>query len=240
MSRTGIGLKSEMRRANQRSTSLRRGGSERASLITKLISWFDGYVELYTVDPLRIEKALRNYEGTDLDQIWKSVKNDVDSIVDLPEKSEQIEKYSRRASRSRILSMFIGLGTMVVLVAYLYFQTQLKILGGNNLEIIIPAVMIGILYAFFMLSILSTRSLNKAMRSFYDEHSGELAKQKSHMHEATQQLIDRLSREIYSHGFEPSRFKFQLLHSNYKNIAVIGKNGAKFVSIIKPRAQVQK
>jgi hypothetical protein len=228
-----------MKRSSGRSISLR-GGTQRASLIARLISWFDSYVELYTIDPVRIERALKNYEGTDLDQIWKSVKNDVDHIVDLPAKSRDIEKYSKRASRSRVLSMLIGVGTFAALIIYLYFQSQLKFLGGQDLIIIIPAAMIALLYGFFMLTILSTRALNKAMRTFYDQHAGELSKQKLHMREATQQLIDRLSREIYSHGFEPDRFKFQLYHSNYKNIAVIGKSGGKFVSTIKPRSQTQK
>jgi hypothetical protein len=230
---------STMKRSNARSASLR-GGTDRASLLAKLISWFDSYVELYTIDPIRIEKALKNYEGTDLDQIWKSVRSDVDHIVDLPAKSREIEKYSRRASRLRLISMIVGLGTFVVLVGYLYFQSQLKVAGGQDLVIIIPAAMIGLLYGFFMLTMISTRSLNKAMRNFYDQHSGELSKQKSHMREATQQLIDRLSREIYSHGFDPSRFKFQLYHSNYKNIIVLRKNGTKFVSTIKPRGQAQR
>jgi hypothetical protein len=237
-----------MKKDGQRSSSSplggrgggRRGGTERASLIARLITWFDSYVELYTIDPLRIEKALKNYEGTDIDQLWKNVKKDVDQIVDLPAKSETIEKYSKRASRSRIFSMLIGLGTFVVLIVYLYFQSQLRVLGGQNLVIIIPAAMIALLYGLFMFTMFSTRALNKAMRTFYDQHSGELSKQKSHLREATQQLIDRLSREIYSQGFEPNRFKFQLYHSNYKNISVVGKNGTKFVSIIKPRGQVQK
>jgi hypothetical protein len=216
-----------------------RGGSERASLIARLISWFDGYVELYTVDPVRVERALKNYSGTDLDQIWKSVKGDIVQIVDLPGKSHDVEKYTKRASKARILSMIIGVITFAALIIYLFFQPQIKSLGGQDLIIVIPAVMIALLYGFFMLTIFSTRSLNKAMRDFYDKHTGELSKQKTHMRDATQQLIDRLSREIYSHGFEPSRFKFQLYHSNYKNIEVVGRSGGKFVSMIRPRAQAQ-
>ncbi len=218
---------------------MRGRGTERATLIARLVSWFDSYVELYTVDPVKIERALKNYSGTDLDQIWKSVKKDVDQIVDLPAESVEIEKYSKRASRSRGLSLVIGIFTFAALLIYLFFQNQIKTLGGQNLIIIIPAIMIALLYGFFMLTIISTRALNKAMRTFYDEHSGELSKQRAHMRDATQQLIDRLNREIYSHGFEPSQFKFQLFHSNYKNIAVVGRTGEKFVSTIKPRSQTQ-
>lgn len=222
-----------MNRTSRRTSP--RDGTERASLITKLISWFDSYVELYTIDPLRIQKALKGYEGTDLDQIWKSVRGDVSQIVELPEKSKELEKYARRASNSRKYSLIIGAATFVVLIAYLFFQNQLKAVAGADLELLIPGAMLALLYGMLMLSMFSTRSLNKEMRSFYEQHSGELSKQKSHMKDATQQLIDRLSREIYSHDFNPSRFKFNLYHSNYKNIAVVGRSGVKFVSTVKPR-----
>jgi hypothetical protein len=208
-------------------------------LITKLISWFDSYVELYTVDPVRIERALRGYEGTDLDQIWKSVRGDVNQINALPEKSKNLEKYARRASNARKYSLIVGAATFVVLIVYLLFQNQIKAAAGYDVELLIPGVMLALLYGMLMLTMFSTRSLNKEMRAFYGEHSGELTKQKSHLRDATQQLIDRLSREIYSHDYNPGSFKFNLYHSNYRNIAVVGRSGEKFVSTVKPRISSQ-
>lgn len=223
-----------------RSRSSSRGGSERATLIAKLVSWFDSYVELNTVDPIRIQRSLKGYEGTDLDQIWKSVKNDVEQIKGLPSKSHEIEKIARRASRTRQLSMIVGAATFVVLIISVYYQNLFKLIGGKDLGIAIPGIVLTLFYALLMMTLLSTRSLNKAMRGFYDEHSGQLTKQKTHMREATQQLIDRLSREVYTHDFDPNKFKFQLFHSNYKNVTVVGRSGTKFVSTIKARNQPQK
>ena len=96
-----------------------RSKASRASLIAKLVSWFDGYVELYTTDPVKIDRALRNYEGTDIDQIWRSVRKDVDRIVELPEKSSEIEKVTRRASRARIASMIIAGITFLFLFVFI-------------------------------------------------------------------------------------------------------------------------
>jgi hypothetical protein len=225
-------------RTNSRGDSIR-GGTERASLITRLISWLDGYVELNTVDPVRIDRALKGYQGTDLDQIWKSVRGDVNQINALPEKSKDLERYARRASNSRKFSLLIGAATFAVLIGYLLFQNQIKAVAGYDAELAIPGVMLVLLYGMLMLTMMSTRSLNKKMRQFYEEHSGELTKQKSHLRDATQQLIDRLSREIYSHNFNPGRFKFNLYHSNYKNIAVVGRSGGKFISTVKPRISSQ-
>jgi hypothetical protein len=212
-----------------------RGSSERATLMTKLISWFDSYVELYTVDPKRIERSLKGYEGTDLERIWRSIAHDVDQINELAQGSAEVKKSARNAARSRQLSMIIGGVTFVILIAYIFFESQFKALGGQELLLYLPAVMLALLYGLLMVTMLSTRSLNKAMRTFYEKHAGELSKQKGHIREATQQLIDRLSREIYSQNFEPNKFKFQLYHSNYRNVTVVGRNGAKLVSVIKSK-----
>ena len=114
--------------------------TSRASLIAKLVSWFDGYVALYTTDPTRIDRVLRNYGGTDIDQICRSVRKDVDKIVDLPEKSSEIEKVARRASRARIASMIIAGITFLFLFVVLYYQNAIKNSAGSNVILLAPAI----------------------------------------------------------------------------------------------------
>lgn len=217
----------------------RRGKTSRANLIVKLISWFDSYVELYTIDPLKIQRSLRGYEGTDIDQIWKSVKKDAEQIADLPSKSDEIGKYVKRASRARIFSMILAGVTFLILFGFLYAQNQMKVTFGSEIVLIGPAIAIAILYISFMYSMLSTRRLNKTMRSFYDEHARELKKETARMRDATQQMIDRLSREVYSQSFEPRRFSFQTYSSNYRNVTLLQKRGIKFVLAVKQRGQKQ-
>ena len=211
--------------------------TSRASLIAKLVSWFDGYIALYTTDPTRIDRVLRNYGGTGIDQIWRSVRKDVDKIVNLPEKSSDIEKVTRRASRARIASMIIAGITFLFLFVVLYYQNTIKNSAGSNVILLAPAIAIGVLYVALMVSMFSTRKLNRSMRDFYNEHEKELSKQTAHIREATQLLIDRLSREISSQNLAPERFKFLVYNQNYRNVSVVGKRGEKFTLIIKPKGQ---
>ena len=82
--------------------------TQRDSAMTQMISWFDGYASLHIVDTARIERLLKSRSGTRLDRIWKGVKKDIETIVELPAGSEQVKKYSRISSFSRLLSMILG------------------------------------------------------------------------------------------------------------------------------------
>src|SRR5579875_243641 len=126
-------------------------GEPRASLITRLIAWFDSYVGLYVVDPIRIERALRGYEGTDLEQIWKSVKSDVYHIAELPMQSEEVKKYSKLSSRARLLSIVLTAGGFLLIVLFFQFRNQLGILGPNTL-VISPGIFIALMYIVLMVS----------------------------------------------------------------------------------------
>ena len=95
-------------------------------------------------DLLRIERLLKSRSGTDLDWIWKGVKKDVETIVELPAGSEQVKKYSRISSYSRLLSMILAAVSFVFLVFIYLFQFDLvKSLG---IEFLAPALVIGVLY----------------------------------------------------------------------------------------------
>ena len=212
--------------------------ASRAALMAKMISWFDGYVALYTVDPAKIERSLKGFEGTDIGQIWKRVKSDVNKIVDLPERSEKVESSVRLASRARRLSIFMTIFTFIFLTLFLIFRNQIIVLaGGTDIGLIVPGVLIGVLYLILMINVLSTRNLNRVMRNFYVEHASQVARETTHLRETTQLLIEKLRNEIYSHNLESGRFEFTLYHTNYKNITVHGKHGARFVSSITDRTQ---
>ncbi len=225
-----------------KSTNKGRSASDkgsRASLLARLITWFDSYVELYTVDPLKVDRQLKGYEGTDIDQLWKSVRRDVEKINELPEGSEKIGKYVRNSSIARNISLLLTVATFGFLLFFLYFQSQLESLGGTIILIAAPGVVIAVMYAALMFNTISTRRLNKAMRAFYDENAQELRKQTSHMREATQQLIDKLQREIYSHNYDQDKFKFELYHSNYRNIVIVGNRRGRSVATVKPKVKSQ-
>jgi hypothetical protein len=200
-----------------------------------MITWFDAYVQLYSVDPVRIERALKGYDGTDIDQVWRSVRKDVDRINELPEEDDAIAKKIRAAARARNISILMTIATFAFLLIFLSFTNQISAFGGKYLVIIAPGVVIALMYGALMLNTLSTRRLNKGMRTFYDDHAQELRKQTGHIKEATQLLIDKLQREIYAQDLDQDKFKFELYNQNYKNIVVVGKRRGRMISTVKPK-----
>lgn len=203
-----------------------------------MITWFDSYVELYTVDPVRIEKALKDYDGTDIDQAWKSIRKDVDKINELPEKSEEIEKLIRRSSLARNISFLLTFATFAFLLVFLYFTNQVRAIGGCPLILLIaPGVVIALMYGALMFNTFATRRLNRAMRAFYNEHAPELRKQTSHIKEMTQLLIDKLQREVSVQNLDPDKFKFEIYSKNYKNVRITGQHRGRDVATVRGKAK---
>jgi hypothetical protein len=200
-----------------------------------MITWFDSYVELYTIDPVRIERALRNYEGTDIDQAWKSIRKDVDKINELPEESEEVGKYARKSSLARNLTFLLTAATFAFLLIFLYFQNALRASLGSSVLLIAPGVVIAMMYGALMYNTWTTRKFNGRMREFYNQHGSELRKQTSHIKDTTQLLIDKLQREIYSQNLNPDKFKFDLYHENYRGVRIIGSRRGRSLATIKPK-----
>jgi hypothetical protein len=194
-------------------------------------------VQLYTVDPLRIERALKNYDGTDIDQVWKSVRKDVDKINELPETSDEVKKYVKSSSLARTMSILLTIVTFVFLLVFLSFTNQIRAIGGPDVVIIAPGAVIAIMYGSLMFNTISTRRLNKAMRNFYNEHEKDLKKQTAHIKDATQLLIDKLQREVYAQDLDPGRFKFELYDDSYKTIKVVGSHRGRIVATVKPKSK---
>jgi uncharacterized membrane protein (DUF485 family) len=224
-------------KSSSRNRSPSRGGGSRASLISRLTTWFDAYTELYTVDPVKIERALKNYEGTDLEQVWKSIRKDVERINELPEKSDKIMTYVKRSSYARTISFILTAVTFVFLLIFFEFTNQLKAFGGSSASIIALGAVIAVMYVALMYNTFATRKLNKAMREFYDEHAQELKKQTAHIREAAQLMIDKLQREIYAQDLNPDKYKFELYNENYKNIRIVGRRRERAIATVKLRSK---
>ncbi|MDG6999918.1 MAG: hypothetical protein JRN15_12475 [Nitrososphaerota archaeon] len=206
--------------------------TQRDSGMAQMITWLDGYAALHIVDPLRIERLLKSHSGTDLDQIWKGVKKDVTSISDLPSGSEKVKKFSRMASYARLASMVMTGVSFVFLIAFYLFQSDLRMLGN---PIVAPAIIIAAMYIAIMVSLFASRRMNSAVRSYYQEHAPELSKSRVRLREAAQALIDRLQRDVSSHDLDPARYRFQVFHTDYKNIRVLKGKGPRYSAVVRTR-----
>jgi len=211
--------------------------TQRDSAMTQMISWFDGYASLHIVDPSRIERLLKSKSGTDLDRIWKSVKKDVETIVELPAGSEQVKKYSRISSVSRLLSVILAAASFVFLIIIYAFQSDLVKLG---IEFIAPALVIGILYVMIMVSVYAGRKMNSSIRDYYQEHTHALSKSRTRIKESAQMMIDRLQQDVVSHNLNPGRYSFKVFDKDYRNINVLDGRGPRYTATVRTKAHKER
>lgn len=193
-----------------------------------MISWLDGYAEYHIVDPVRIERLLKSTSGTELDKIWKGVEDDVSKIVDLPATSKKVKRYSNLASYSRLASLILGAASFAFLIFVFFYKSYFETLYN---EILVPAVVIGILYATVMVNLLASRRMNSAVRECYGEHGKELSKPSAKMRETVQLLIDKLQADVVAHNFNPTSYRFRVYHREYRNITSEGSGPRYFATV---------
>jgi hypothetical protein len=205
--------------------------AQKDSAMAQMITWLDGYAELQIVDPLRIQRLLKSSSGSDLDRIWKGVEDDVSKIVDLPAGSEKVKRYSNMASYARLASLILGAASFAFLIFVYFYKSYFETLYN---ELLVPAVVIGVLYAAIMVTLFASRRMNSAVRECYQEHAHELSKSRTKLRESAQLLIDRLQQDVVSHDLDPMHYRFHVFHREYRNINVDGR-GPRFSATVRGR-----
>jgi hypothetical protein len=204
---------------------------QKDSAMAQMISWLDSIAEFHILDTVRFERLLKSTSGTDLDKIWKGVEDDVSKIVDLPADSEKVKRYSNLASYSRLASLILGAGSFAFLIIVFFYQSYFQTLYN---EILVPAVVIGILYATVMVNLIASRRVNSAVKECFLEHTHELSKHRAKVRETTQLLIDKLQADVVAHNLKPAHFRFRVFHKEYKNINVEG-SGPRYSATVRGR-----
>lgn len=206
--------------------------SDRDSSLARMITWLDGYAEFHIVDPARVERLLKSHDIPDLNQTWKNIEEDVTTITDLPASSAQVKRYSRMSSYARLASVVMVLVSFVFLEIY-FFHSGLKRVINPILAL---GVIIIVLYISLMVNIIASRRMNSEITKLYKEHTNELSKNRNRIRQSTQALIDRLQRDVISHGLDPSRFKFELFYTKYNNINLIEQKGSRYLTIVRAKS----
>ena len=197
-----------------------------------MITWLDGYAEFHIVDPARIERLLKSHGNPDLDHTWKNIKDDITTVTDLPATSDQVKKYSRMSSYARLASLVMVFASFVFIEIY-FFHSGLKNVINPILAL---GVIIGALYVSLMVNVIASRRMNSAIIKLYQEHSEELAKNRNRIRQTTQVLIDRLQRDVNSHGLDQSRFKFDIFYAKYNNINLLEQKGSRYSATVRAKS----
>lgn len=193
--------------------------------LTRVVVWLDGYVALSSVDPSKIERNVKkNSEHPDVVASWTEVKSDVQDIARLPSKSSEILRLSKRMRILRPLLLYMGLliFTVFIILSNILSATS----PGHTFYVIFIAAFVIAYFSGFAVYVVFDRKLRRLATEYCETHAGEVSRQRKHIKQVNQRLIDKLASSIRSKKLDPEKYKFILLHNDYSNIIVLreGKN----------------
>lgn len=187
--------------------------------IMKLLTWLDGYSAMAPVDPMRIKRMAEKYsEDHDLSTAWKDVERDVWDIAHVPSSSPDITRLSKILSILKQVLLFAGL---IVFTAFI-IGTGLGVLSflGQYASVFFAILFVLVYLVGFGSYFYLDRRLTRRVDNWYDAHAGEISKQRKHIKQVNQRLIDKLAAEIRSKKVDPDKYRFVLMQKDYSNIVV--------------------
>jgi hypothetical protein len=191
--------------------------------LSKLISLLDGYAALSVVDPARIRRIVKkSSEDLEIEAIWKEISRDVDDISSLPSSSEEVMKKSRVLGIMRPMLMFLVL--IVLTIYFVLLSTgvirNLGLIGADVFLIGLVAAYVLVFGVYFILN----RRLTRVVNSYYEKHTGEIARQRRHLKVVNQRLIDKLAQIVRSRNLDPNKYQFSVFHDDYANINIVSED----------------
>lgn len=201
--------------------------------ICTLITWLDGYVHLFCVDPIKIERALK-YCGDDIRTIWSRVRDDVYSIGKLPGSSKKVVRLSTVVNVTRLL--FLILAVLAVVLWVLASRAELAVLSEPGTSLLVFAIFIIVFNSDIAVYIYSTRKLSITVKEYFESHADEAKPQRKRIREATQALIDKLASRIGTSGTAADEYQFLLRDQNYVNVRAT-RDREKYITAVKSKAR---
>jgi hypothetical protein len=191
--------------------------SKEMQAICSLITWFDGFVHLSCVDPLKMERVLK-FCGEDIITIWDRLEKDFYSIGRLPGSSAKVVRLSKIVNITRFF--FIGFALFAIVLWLLASQFIPKMFSASS-SLVILAVIAVVFNADLAVYIFSTRRLSHAVDNYFRSHGEQAKFERKRIRDAAQYLIDKLSSRVRASGEDPEAHKFALMDSNYSNVKVV-------------------
>jgi hypothetical protein len=185
------------------------------------------------VDPLRLLKIASKYpDDHDIASAWKDVEIDIWDIARIPSYSPQITRLSKILGFLKQLLMFIGLIILVVYIIGSYsrafdFMGKYEALGFAVIFVLAYTIGFGSYY-------LLDRRLTRLVGLWYDKNSSKISRQRKHVKQINQRLIDKIAAEIRKNKVDPAKYWFTLMQTDYNNIVVRKeKSGSTFTVSVK-------
>jgi len=186
--------------------------------LATLISAIDGFRVGRCAELKSVEKIVRKVHLTDTGRKWKSIRRDLQDIMDLPTSSPKVMFMMNLA----LLLRFLGLlsYTIVFILAVMMGLSPSLKMDPSTFTNIFEYVMI------FGIGVLVVRYFVKEqVKKFFDESADKFKGKSTHLQELNQELITRLSEGIKKSNGKPRDYKVTLFNADYNGITVLKKPG---------------
>ena len=176
------------------------------------------------VDPLRLRKiASRYHDDQDIGTAWKEIESDVWDIARIPSTSPEITRLSKILGVLKQVLMFVGLIVFTIYIIGSGLGT-LSFLGRYGALVFAIIFILAYLLGFGSYFYLD-RKLTRLVTNCYKKHANEISKQRKHVKQVNQRLIDKIAAEIRARRADPEKYRFSLMQKDYSNIVVQKEQG---------------
>jgi len=186
--------------------------------LATLISAIDGFRVGRCAELKSVERIVRRVHLTDTGRKWKSIRRDLQDIMDLPTSSPKVMFMMNLA----LLLRFLGLlsYTIVILLAVMMgLRLSLNIEASAFVNIFNYALIFGI-------CVLVVRYFVKEqIKKFFNQSADKFKGKSAHIRELNQDLINRLREGIKKSNGKSRDYKLTLFNADYKGIKVLKKPG---------------
>jgi len=188
--------------------------------LATLISAIDGFRVGRCAELKSVERIVRKVRLTDTGRKWKSIRRDLEAIMDLPTSSAKVMFMMNLA----LLLRFLGvLSYAIVFILAVMMGLSLSPswnINASTFVTIFDYVLI------FGISVLVVRYFVKEqIKKFFDQSADKFKGKSAHLRELNQELMNRLSEGINKSKGKPRDYKLTLFNADYNGIKVLKKPG---------------
>jgi len=186
--------------------------------LASLISAIDGFRVGRCADLKSVEKIVRRVHLTDTGRKWKSIRRDLEAIMNLPTSSPKVMIMMNLALLLRFLGVLSY--TIVLMLAIIVgLSPSLNIETSTFLNIFNYALIFGIV-------VLVVRYFVKEqVKKFFDQSADKFRGKSLHLRDLDQELVNRLREGIKKSKGNARDYKLSLFNADYNGIKVLKKPG---------------
>jgi len=186
--------------------------------LATLISAIDGFRVGRCAELKSVEKIVRRVHLTDTGRKWKSLRRDLEAIMNLPTSSSKVMFMMNLALLLRFLGL-LSYTIVFILTVMMGLSPSLKMETSTFIDIFTYAMIFGI-------GVLVVRYFVKEqIKKFFDQSADKFKGKSMHLRELNQELLNRLIEGIKKSNGKSRDYKLSLFNADYNGIKVLKKPG---------------